>query len=91
MMMKQLVVLLNNLDKKPYDTLVSTLKYVDTILSEIELALLDHELKEKNKNPSTSTRESMFYSKKEYKSKEYFHCGRKGHIMANCRLKHLSK
>ena len=49
------VVLLNSVDKEPYDSLVSTSKNVGKSLSEIELVLLEHESKKKDKNsPSTS-------------------------------------
>lgn len=47
-------------------------------------------LREEQK-PSTSTRDSMFYSKKKHTSKECFHCGRKDHIVANRTLKNLLK
>ena len=42
-------VLLNSVDKAPYDSLVSTLKNVDKSLNEIESTLLEHELKRKTR------------------------------------------
>ena len=49
-----IAVLLNSVDKAPYDNLVSTLKNVDKSLQEIESALLEHESKHKSTQVCTS-------------------------------------
>ena len=49
------IVLLNSVDKVPYDSLVSTLKNVDKRLNEIESPLLEHESKKKDKASTRTT------------------------------------
>ena len=56
-------VLLNSIDKEPYNTLVSTLKEVDKSLSEIESSLLEHETKHKT-TTTTSGQAVAFYDQK---------------------------
>lgn len=54
-----IAVLLNSVDKAPYDNLVSTLKNLDKTLEEIESALLEHESKHKPMHTSTSNKEEV--------------------------------
>ena len=86
-------VLLNSVDKAPYDSLVSTLKNVDKSLNEIESALLEHESKKKDKN-SPSTTQLFYVIEGKGNSRPLprcFHCGKLAHTKNECRNKHKPK
>ena len=58
-----IAVLLNSVDKPPYDSIVSTLQNLEKTLQEVEASLLEYESKNKTTSASTSSKESVFYTR----------------------------
>ena len=56
------VVLLNSVDKPPYDTSVSTFQNLEKILQEVQASLLEYESKHKPTNASNSSKYLALYS-----------------------------
>ncbi|MCO5576259.1 hypothetical protein L7F22_030068 [Adiantum nelumboides] len=59
---KAIAVLLNSVDKPPYNTLVSTLQNLDKTLQKVEAALLEYNSKHKPEEPAAALSNRVFFN-----------------------------